>query len=156
MIRLFIFIIIASLIFSMIGFLIYQIKNYKTNVPDNVAFKNDYLDKIEYSLNELKTRFGTTDSEIIKLNEVQKNIALDKCDITVYELGKKILDTKLATNTIQETSYVTILNSLNKIKNSDSKVIIIGDRDGIPGPAIEECVKTTPAEVVFSSTECFV
>ncbi len=36
------------------------------------------------------------------------------------------------------------------------KVIIIGDRDGVPGPAIEECVKTTPAEVVFSATECFV
>jgi len=36
------------------------------------------------------------------------------------------------------------------------KVIIIGDRDGIPGPAIEECVKSAGAEVVFSSTECFV
>ena len=36
------------------------------------------------------------------------------------------------------------------------KVIIIGDRDGIPGPAIEECLKSTGAEVVFSSTECFV
>lgn len=36
------------------------------------------------------------------------------------------------------------------------KVVIIGDRDGIPGQAIEECVKTTGAEVVFSSTECFV
>ncbi len=36
------------------------------------------------------------------------------------------------------------------------KVIIIGDRDGIPGPAIEECLKSTKAEVVFSSTECFV
>ena len=37
------------------------------------------------------------------------------------------------------------------------KVIIIGDRDGVPGPAIEECVKTVEsAEVVFSSTECFV
>lgn len=36
------------------------------------------------------------------------------------------------------------------------KVIIIGDRDGIPGPAIEECLKNTGAEVVFSSTECFV
>ena len=36
------------------------------------------------------------------------------------------------------------------------KVIIIGDRDGIPGPAIEECVKTAGAEVVYSSTECFV
>ena len=30
------------------------------------------------------------------------------------------------------------------------KAIIIGDRDGIPGPAI------AGAEVVFSSTECFV
>ena len=38
----------------------------------------------------------------------------------------------------------------------DKKGIIIGDRDGIPGPAIEECVKTAGAEVVYSSTECFV
>ena len=38
----------------------------------------------------------------------------------------------------------------------DKKVIIIGDSDGIPGPAIEECVKTAGAEVVYSSTECFV
>ena len=38
----------------------------------------------------------------------------------------------------------------------DKKVIIIGDRDGIPGPAIEECVKTAGAEVVYSSAECFV
>ena len=36
------------------------------------------------------------------------------------------------------------------------KLIIIGDRDGIPGPAIEECVKTAGAEVIYSSTECFV
>ncbi len=40
---------------------------------------------------------------------------------------------------------------------ANKKVIIIGDRDGIPGPAIEECVKTVEGtEVVFSSTECFV
>lgn len=36
------------------------------------------------------------------------------------------------------------------------KVIIIGDRDGIPGPAIAACAETAGAEVVFSSTECFV
>lgn len=36
------------------------------------------------------------------------------------------------------------------------KAIIIGDRDEIPGPAIEECVKTAGAEVIYSSTECFV
>lgn len=40
--------------------------------------------------------------------------------------------------------------------NENTKVIVIGDRDGIPGPAIEECLKSTPAEVVFSATECFV
>jgi glycine/sarcosine/betaine reductase complex component A len=40
---------------------------------------------------------------------------------------------------------------------TNKKVIIVGDRDGIPGPAIEECIKTVDgAEVVFSSTECFV
>ena len=39
----------------------------------------------------------------------------------------------------------------------DKKIIIIGDRDGIPGPAVEECIKSEPtAEVVFSATECFV
>jgi len=36
------------------------------------------------------------------------------------------------------------------------KVIIIGDRDGIPAQAVIECLKDTGAEVVFHSTECFV
>jgi hypothetical protein len=39
---------------------------------------------------------------------------------------------------------------------ANKKVIAIGDRDGVPGPAIEECVKTAGGEIVFSSTECFV
>lgn len=44
-----------------------------------------------------------------------------------------------------------MVNLINK------KVVIIGDRDGIPGLAIEECVKRIEGlEVVFSSTECFV
>jgi len=38
----------------------------------------------------------------------------------------------------------------------NKKVIILGDRDGIPGPAIAECIITTGAEIVFSVTECFV
>lgn len=38
----------------------------------------------------------------------------------------------------------------------DKKAIIIGDRDGIPGMAIDECVKTAGAEILYSSTECFV
>lgn len=36
------------------------------------------------------------------------------------------------------------------------KVVALGDRDGIPGGAIEECVKTAGGEVVFSVSECFV
>ena len=36
------------------------------------------------------------------------------------------------------------------------KVIIIGDRDGIPGMAIEACAQSAGAEVVFSSPECVV
>ena len=39
---------------------------------------------------------------------------------------------------------------------TNKKVVIIGDRDGIPGQAIEECLKTAGAEIVYSSTECFV
>ena len=39
---------------------------------------------------------------------------------------------------------------------NDWKVIIVGDRDGIPGPAIALCAQTAGADVVFSSTECFV
>lgn len=38
----------------------------------------------------------------------------------------------------------------------DKKVVIIGDRDEIPGPAIADCAETAGAEIVFSSTECFV
>ena len=30
----------------------------------------------------------------------------------------------------------------------DKKVVIIGDRDGVPGPAIAECVKTAGGDVV--------
>lgn len=47
------------------------------------------------------------------------------------------------------------MNDMSILANK--KIIIIGDRDGIPGPAIEECIKIeATAEVVFSATECFV
>lgn len=45
---------------------------------------------------------------------------------------------------------------MNMALLKDKKAVIIGDRDGIPGPAIAECAKSAGAEVVFSSTECFV
>ncbi len=39
----------------------------------------------------------------------------------------------------------------------NKKIVALGDRDGIPGPAIEECVKTVAgAEVVFATTVCTV
>lgn len=36
------------------------------------------------------------------------------------------------------------------------KFVILGDRDGVPGPAIEACIKSIGADIVFSTTECFV
>jgi NAD(P)-dependent dehydrogenase (short-subunit alcohol dehydrogenase family) len=36
------------------------------------------------------------------------------------------------------------------------KVIIIGERDGVPGPAIAQCMVAAGAEVVYMATECFV
>jgi betaine reductase len=38
----------------------------------------------------------------------------------------------------------------------EKKVIILGERDGVPGPAIAACMKAAGAEVIFSVTECFV
>ncbi len=36
------------------------------------------------------------------------------------------------------------------------QIVVLGERDGIAGPAIAECVKSAGGNVVFSSTECFV
>ncbi len=36
------------------------------------------------------------------------------------------------------------------------KVIVIGERDGIAGPAIAACVQAAGASVVYVATECFV
>ena len=66
-----------------------------------------------------KTRKEVHDKLIIKLSEIQKNIIVDNCNITIYELGSSILETKLLTNVIKERSYVAAKNSLNKIKESD-------------------------------------
>ncbi len=39
----------------------------------------------------------------------------------------------------------------------NKKLIIVGDRDGVPGEAIKECAETIAnVEVIFASTECFV
>ena len=36
------------------------------------------------------------------------------------------------------------------------RVIALGDRDGIQGPAIAACVRTAGAEIAYADTECFV
>lgn len=36
------------------------------------------------------------------------------------------------------------------------KIIAIGERDGVGGPAIAACVQAAGAEVVYTSTACFV
>ncbi len=41
-------------------------------------------------------------------------------------------------------------------KLAGKKVLLLGERDGVPGPAMETCLKNSGAEIVFSVTECFV
>jgi glycine reductase len=36
------------------------------------------------------------------------------------------------------------------------RVITLGDRDGIQGPAIAACLQTAGAAVAYTNTECFV
>ena len=42
------------------------------------------------------------------------------------------------------------------MKLDGKKVIALGERDGVAGPAIAECVRSAGADVVFVETECFV
>ena len=39
---------------------------------------------------------------------------------------------------------------------SDKKVVALGERDGISGPAIAAAMKAAGGDVVFTATECFV
>lgn len=36
------------------------------------------------------------------------------------------------------------------------RVLAIGERDGVPAPAIAECVRSAGAEVALGLTQCFV
>lgn len=38
----------------------------------------------------------------------------------------------------------------------DRKVIVIGERDGVAGPAIVACVEAGGGEIVYEATACFV
>ena len=41
-------------------------------------------------------------------------------------------------------------------KLAGKKLLLLGERDGVPGPAMEACLKDSGAEIIFSATECFV
>lgn len=41
-------------------------------------------------------------------------------------------------------------------KLEGKKLVLLGERDGVPAPAMEACFKNSGAEVVFEATECFV
>ncbi len=43
-----------------------------------------------------------------------------------------------------------------KIVFKGKRVIVIGERDGVPGPAIANCVVAAGGQVVYTTTECFV
>jgi betaine reductase len=41
-------------------------------------------------------------------------------------------------------------------KLAGKKLVILGERDGVPGPAMEACLKNSGAEILLSVSECFV
>ena len=45
---------------------------------------------------------------------------------------------------------------VKKLDLKGKKVIAIGERDGVQGPAIAECVRSAGAEVILEQTQCFV
>lgn len=70
-----------------------------------------------------KSVYGTTRKEVKEkmtaaLSEVQSNSFIDKSNLTISELGKQIIDAKLESNIITESSYGRLLNTFNVIKNN--------------------------------------
>ncbi len=41
-------------------------------------------------------------------------------------------------------------------KLAGKKLLLLGERDGVPGPSMEACLQKSGADIVFSVTECFV
>ena len=41
-------------------------------------------------------------------------------------------------------------------KLTGKKLLLLGERDGVPGPAMEACLKDSGGAIEFSVTECFV
>lgn len=55
----------------------------------------------------------------------------------------------------------TVISSRKEVspmsKFAGKKLLLLGERDGVPGPAMEEVFKNlSDVEIIFSVTECFV
>jgi hypothetical protein len=44
----------------------------------------------------------------------------------------------------------------NEMNLRGKRVLVIGERDGVNAPAIEACVKSAGAQVLYAETLCFV
>ena len=74
-----------------------------------------------------KTVYGKTRKEVKEkiteaINNIQNNSFIEKSKITIYELGKDILDMKLKSNIIKESTYHDNFFVLNIIKNDIGSV----------------------------------
>jgi glycine/sarcosine/betaine reductase complex component A len=50
----------------------------------------------------------------------------------------------------------TFIEGSDSMELRGKKVIALGERDGVPGPAVAECARRAGAEVVLTLTACFV
>lgn len=70
-----------------------------------------------------KSVYGSTRKEVkekmtIALASVQNNSFIDKSNLTISELGKQLIDAKLESNIITESTYGRSLNTFNVIKKN--------------------------------------
>lgn len=79
--------------------------------------------KADGSINR-KSIYGNTRKEVKEkmtsaLSDVQKDIYIDKTDITIGQLGEDIIRRKYESNNIKEATYGRLLGTFNHIKESD-------------------------------------
>lgn len=56
----------------------------------------------------------------------------------------------------QDSIVATMTRRCRIMKLAGQKVIAIGERDGVQGPAIAECAKSAGADIALIVTQCFV
>ncbi len=42
------------------------------------------------------------------------------------------------------------------VELKDRLILALGERDGIPGPALQTCAESAGARVIYVATQCFV